>query len=180
MVENQRIEYKEGWNPESILHTVCAFANDYDNLYGGYLIIGIKDDNGRPSPDSPGVPPDKADKMAKDLLNLVNMIEPGYEVSSAYEDYRGIGVFVIWAPGGPDRPYKCPVSPGKNEKAKGFFIRKQSGTVKANPMQEKELFRMSETTPYDDRINYRSSMEDLDRVLISSYLENTNSRSALK
>ena len=30
-VESARIEYKEGWNPEKVLHTLCAFANDIDN-----------------------------------------------------------------------------------------------------------------------------------------------------
>ncbi len=35
-VESERVEYKEGWNPESILHTLCAFANDFHNLGGGH------------------------------------------------------------------------------------------------------------------------------------------------
>ena len=26
-VEWARIEYKEGWNPEKVLHTLCAFAS---------------------------------------------------------------------------------------------------------------------------------------------------------
>jgi ATP-dependent DNA helicase RecG len=39
-VEGVRIEYKAGWNPESVLHTLCAFANDFYNLGGGYLVIG--------------------------------------------------------------------------------------------------------------------------------------------
>ena len=34
-VEWARIEYKEGWNPEKVLHTLCAFANDIDNWVGG-------------------------------------------------------------------------------------------------------------------------------------------------
>ena len=34
-VEWARIEYKEGWNPEKVLHTLCAFANDIDNWGGG-------------------------------------------------------------------------------------------------------------------------------------------------
>ena len=34
-VEWARIEYKEGWNPEKILYTLCAFANDIDNWGGG-------------------------------------------------------------------------------------------------------------------------------------------------
>ncbi len=26
--ESSRIEFKSDWNPEAILHTICAFAND--------------------------------------------------------------------------------------------------------------------------------------------------------
>lgn len=39
-VEGERIEYKAGWNPESVLHAMCAFANDFHNLGGGYIIVG--------------------------------------------------------------------------------------------------------------------------------------------
>ena len=31
-VEGERIEYKAGWNPDPIIRTVCAFANDFENL----------------------------------------------------------------------------------------------------------------------------------------------------
>ncbi len=47
-VEWERLEFKEGWNPEAVLHTLCAFANDLHNLGGGYILIGIAEDNGRP------------------------------------------------------------------------------------------------------------------------------------
>jgi len=36
-VESARIEYKAGWNPAAILRTLCAFANDFENLGGGYV-----------------------------------------------------------------------------------------------------------------------------------------------
>lgn len=39
-VEGERIEYKAGWNPDPILRTICAFANDFENLGGGYVVIG--------------------------------------------------------------------------------------------------------------------------------------------
>lgn len=47
-VEGERIEYKAGWNPEAVLHTACAFANDFHNLGGGYIIIGVEEKEGRP------------------------------------------------------------------------------------------------------------------------------------
>ena len=40
-IESNRIEFKKGWNPESIYHSICAFANDLDDLGGGYIIIGV-------------------------------------------------------------------------------------------------------------------------------------------
>ena len=42
-VESSRIEYKKSWNPAECIRTICAFANDLDNFYGGYIIIGIDD-----------------------------------------------------------------------------------------------------------------------------------------
>lgn len=31
-IEGNRIEFKSGWNPDSIYHSICAFANDFDNI----------------------------------------------------------------------------------------------------------------------------------------------------
>ncbi|MCI7183502.1 RNA-binding domain-containing protein [Prevotella sp.] len=41
-VESNRIEFKAGWNPSSIYHSICAFANDIDNLGGGYILVGVE------------------------------------------------------------------------------------------------------------------------------------------
>lgn len=41
VVESSRIEYKADWNPEPIVHTITAFANDVDNMGGGYIVVGI-------------------------------------------------------------------------------------------------------------------------------------------
>lgn len=30
-VESNRIEFKQGWNPIAVYHSVCAFANDLEN-----------------------------------------------------------------------------------------------------------------------------------------------------
>ena len=39
-VESARIEYKKDWNPEKVLHTVCAFTNDIDSWGGHWEVIG--------------------------------------------------------------------------------------------------------------------------------------------
>lgn len=48
VVEQDRVEYKKGWNPADIIHTICAYANDYPNINGGYIVIGIEEKNGKP------------------------------------------------------------------------------------------------------------------------------------
>ena len=50
LVEWERLEFKKGWNPEAVLHTLCAFANDFHNWGGGYIFIGIEAKQGRPIP----------------------------------------------------------------------------------------------------------------------------------
>ncbi len=47
-----RIEFKKGWNPDRIYRTICGFANDFDNIGGGYILVGVEEENGvakRPS-----------------------------------------------------------------------------------------------------------------------------------
>jgi ATP-dependent DNA helicase RecG len=44
-VEWERLEFKQGWNPEAVLHTMCAFANDFHNLGGGYIFIGVAENS---------------------------------------------------------------------------------------------------------------------------------------
>ena len=54
VVEWARIEFKETWDADASLKTICAFANDMDNWGGGYLVIGVRDAQGRPD-SLPGV-----------------------------------------------------------------------------------------------------------------------------
>lgn len=46
-VEWERIEFKRGWNPEEIIHTLCAFANDLNNWGDGYVIVGVEEPKGK-------------------------------------------------------------------------------------------------------------------------------------
>lgn len=45
-IESNRIEFKKGWNPDTIYHSICAFANDFDNIGGGYILVGVEEENG--------------------------------------------------------------------------------------------------------------------------------------
>ena len=107
VVEWARIEFKETWDAESSLKTICAFANDIDNWGGGYLVVGVKEVNGRPISLN-GIPLDKIDAYLKDLLNKCKLIQPEYMPITEVVDYEGKKFIIVWAPGGSVRPYSSP------------------------------------------------------------------------
>ena len=86
-VESERIEYKESWNPEAVLHSICAFANDFHNLGSGYIIIGVREQNGQPEMPPAGLSAAQLNKIQKELLNLGNSaIRPNYHpLTEQYE-----------------------------------------------------------------------------------------------
>lgn len=78
-VEWERLEFKAGWNPQNALHTLCAFANDFHNLGGGYLVLGVAEQNGRPVLPSAGLSPSSIDAIQKELLHLGhNCLQPAH------------------------------------------------------------------------------------------------------
>ena len=174
-VENTRIEYKTGWNPEAVLHSVCAFANDVDNSGGGYIIIGVSDNNGRPQRPVDGVEASSIDSINKELLNICNLIEPRFIPVSEDVILDEKHIFVIWVPGGYDRPYKCPVSLSSRRNEKAYYIRKLGSTIKANRNDERRLFEASASNPFDDRVNPNAEISDLRFGLISDFLRRIDS-----
>ena len=69
-IESNRIEFKKGWNPGSIYHSICAFANDFDDLGGGYIIVVVDTDDKAGMAIRPveGVPMKNIDKQNDSIL----------------------------------------------------------------------------------------------------------------
>ena len=173
VVENARVEYKRNWNPETILHSICAFANDIDNWGGGYIIIGIEEENGMPKLPVEGLEKSSIDRINKELLQKCNLIEPRYIPVVEQTTFAGADIIVLWIPGGDARPYKCPIAfpTEKSAKAeKAYYIRKLSNTIRANQLEEKELIMLANNVPFDDRANMTANVEDMRASLISEYL----------
>ena len=63
VVEHDRVEYKTGWNPNEIIRSICAFANDFDNTNGGYIVIGVEEKDGIPVFPLIGVPKEELDTI---------------------------------------------------------------------------------------------------------------------
>lgn len=113
-VEWARIEFKETWDAEASLKTICAFANDIDNWGGGYIVIGIREVDGKPV-ELRGVLPEKIDGYLKDMLNKCKLIQPEYMPITEVVEYQEKHFIVIWAPGGAVRPYSSPKTMAKKQ-----------------------------------------------------------------
>lgn len=174
-VEWERLEFKAGWNPQEVLHTLCAFANDFHNLGGGYLVIGVEEENGRPMLPPKGVSPDRLDTIQKEIVELGHRLIPYFHPVIAPYEIDGKHILVLWAAGGPTRPYKAPVSLAKTNREYGYYIRKGSVTLRAAHQDETELMTLTATVPFDDRINHNASLDDLDLGLIRTYLREVKS-----
>ena len=143
-IEGERIEYKAGWNPKSVLHCICAFANDFHNLGGGYIVLGVEEQNGRPVLPPKGIKADSIDSIQNELLNLGNAaIQPYYHPLTATYDIDGRTILVLWAPGGETRPYKAKVNLAKARREWAYGIRKHSNTIRAKGQDERELLSLA-------------------------------------
>ncbi len=175
IVEWARIEFKENWNPEPVLKTISAFANDIDNWGGGYIVIGLAEVNGVIRQPITGLAPDAIDRIQKELLRYCKYLKPAYLPISEPVTYQGKQLLLIWVPGGYDRPYACPKHPSKRDSQKVYYIRKLASTIEASETDSKELQALADNIPFDDRVNPKAALSDLKFPLIQGYLSEINS-----
>ncbi|MDR3266715.1 MAG: putative DNA binding domain-containing protein [Tannerella sp.] len=173
-VEWDRLEFKKGWNPEEIIHSVCAFANDINNWGGGYIVVGIAEEDGLPVLPPIGLAQGSLDAIQKELLNLCHQIDPYPQIISEPVIYQDKYVYIIWVPGGNERPYKAPITLGKNMQ-KRYFIRHGSVSKTANMVEERQLHSLSRNIPFDDRLNFEADLSDLSPLLIKTFLKDVKS-----
>ncbi len=175
VVESTRIEFKSGWNPNSIIHSICAFANDIDNVGGGYIVIGVEEENGSPVFPIKGIAQDKIDGILKELIGYCHCIEPLYNPVVEPVLFQGKYIIVIWVTGGFGRPYKASKDVFTEKSNKLYYIRKFSSTIVASPEEEKQLFYVSSDIPFDDRANLAADVSDLDIGLMRQHLKEIGS-----
>lgn len=167
-VENQRVEFKKAWHGKreggtywQVVHTISAFANDFYNDNGGYIIIGVEEkENWEDSEDDRqivlppfGVLRRDLDKIQKEIMGACRAnIKPEYFpiISPEVVYFEGVRkhVLVIWAIASDNRPHTCRESEkGENR----YYIRRATETKKASPEEERHLLSIHCKIPFDDR-----------------------------
>ena len=173
-VESERLEFKQGWNPENVIHSMCAFANDFHDWGGGYIIVGVNENNGQPVLPPVGLRQNQLDPIQKKILSLGYKISPNYfPIVSPYV-IDGQHILVIWCPAGDNRIYEAPTTLGSNGSRRPY-IRIGSNSIIARGENLRRLHELTVRIPFDDRINNQATIDDLDLGLIREYLQEIRS-----
>ena len=171
-IEGERVEYKAGWNPKAVLHTICAFANDFHNLGGGYVVLGVEERNGQSAACRPWASmPIRVDAVQKSCCvsgsrpcSLTTIRSRRSTPSRAGPSSccgRPAAKLVLTRPGS--------ICPRMERSGPIIFIR-HSSTVRARGADERELLALAATVPFDDRYHQTASLDDLSLRLIEQFL----------
>src|SRR4051794_30675288 len=86
-----------GLEPDPIIRTLCAFANDFENLGGGYVVIGQDcDASGQPIFPPAGLAASQLDIIQRELLGFCNTIQPPYFPILSVEVHESRNLIVLW------------------------------------------------------------------------------------
>ena len=169
-VEGDRIEYKTGWNPDAIYRSICAFANDFDDTGGGYIVVGVAEKNGRPIRPVVGIEPEQVEPIEKDMVGFNNLMRPYYQPRLYVEEADGKTILVIKVSPGERRPYKVPDNVTAKQKTYNYYIRYNSSSIVPKDEYEHELINLANRTPFDDRGNDQITLKDISPLLLHDYL----------
>lgn len=175
-VETARLEVKGGWDPETtgyqVLKTLCAYANDLQNLNGGYVVLGVAEQDGVIQRPVKGLDTARIDAAQRWIRGQCKRIVPAYMPVLDVCAVEGREVLVLWAPASDVRPHQAPDGrKGENR----YWVRIGSETVEAGGDLLTELLGQTARVPFDDRRNQEAANSDLSFSLVREFLADVRS-----
>jgi len=176
--EENRVEYKSTWDEYikmAVVRSVAAYANDFFNLGGGYIVIGVEtDENGKAILPPKGLNSENLDLIQREIIGACKgKISPEYIPLIFTESMQGKHIIIIWVPAGDNRPYEAPKR--NNEKGRAYFIRIGSTTIEATGDTKRQLIANAKIIPFDDRRSLSGKLEDISPILVKNYLTDIRS-----
>lgn len=167
LVEGDRVEFTRSLNninEKQIVKSIVAFANDLHNLNGGYILIGIAEDENGPIFPPCGV--SNVDACLKRVFELCKKMTPQYQVRTFVETVQDAKVVVLWASGGDNRPY---ATEGK------YYVRQGAVTAEARGALLPQLLEQTARIPFDCRKHLTARVEDISPMLVRKHLKDVRS-----
>jgi len=175
VVESDRVEYKKSWNPNDVVQTICAYANDWGNVNGGYVVIGIAEENGLPILPPEGLPVTSLDKTQQELVQYCRLITPNYTLQIELVEYQNKHLIYLWCSGGDAGPYQAPVNVFDKKKQLEYWIKPASVKTTAKGSEMFELYNKFNSVPFDDRVNRDAKVSDIRRGYLEDFLRDSES-----
>jgi len=177
-VESNRIEFKADWNPDKIYHTICAFATDLENTGGGYILVGVEEENGIAKRPVKGLSIESIDRILKDMVGYDAKISPAYMSKVSPENIDGKPILVIWVPSGNNRPYSVMESVVAKKSVPKYYVRSKSSTIEAKGEILDEVRELANRIPFDERGSEAIKIDDISSVLVYEHLKAIKSKLA--
>jgi ATP-dependent DNA helicase RecG len=179
--ESAVVEWKENVaDISNVIETITAFANDFLNLGGGYIVCGakeIKDEYGFQSVEYIGLTAQRLREVKERVINIctnskfVNpLINPKIDELVVENDpTKKMLIFTIDA-----TPYAHSYKNDSKDIPR-YFIKTDYNTKEATNGFIRELLRKKgQLEPWDKRINQKSSVLNIDYLVLRQYLQNMN------
>ena len=176
-VESARVEFKASWNEQTtgwqVLKTVCAFANDHQNLNGGYVVLGVAEQGGQAVLPPAGLGAEDMERAENWLRGKCRAMNPPYDPIFSPELVEDRHILVVWVPASENRPHRAPDAKGGEWK---YWIRVGAATVDAEKSgQLGMLLEQTARVPWDDRLALDAQVEDLREVKVREHLHDVGS-----
>ena len=178
--ESEQVEWKRNGDDlkiaQGIVRTLSAFANDINNLGGGYVVCGaneIKDAQGFPMVEYTGLSAGKLAQIKGKILSMCNdYVSPSIqpiveEIEHPTDVDKRILVFIM------------PASPKahsyRDDEKTSYWIRNAKSTIEArNGLFQKLMIKKHEIEYFDKRINTSATEADIDLLIIRNYMSEMN------
>lgn len=178
-VESARIEFKAAWDPAvegpQVLKTICAFANDIQNLNGGYVVLGVAESDGVAILPPVGLAETALDGIQRWIRGQCNRMDPPYQPVLSPEVIEGRHVLVVWAPASDARPHKSP-GPPRDRAGSHYYVRLGSESVMARDEILTQLMQQTARVPFDDRRASGVPIEALRESRVREFLRDIRSQ----
>ena len=177
-VESERVEFKATWDPDitgpQVLKTICAFANDYHNLNGGYVVIGVGETEGRAALPPAGLSAEEVEAAQRWIRGQCNRLDPAFQPVLSPETVEDRRLLVVWAPASDVRPHRGPDVGGGLSR---YWVRLGSETVNAEQRGDllRGLIQQTARVPWDDRRAADARVEDLREAKVREFLRDVDS-----
>ena len=181
--ESARLEFKASWDPRTtgaqVVKTICAFANDFQSLGGGYVVIGVAEPDAAGEKRVTGLSERDLDDAQRWLRGRCRGdIKPAVVPLLSPEVVNGRNVLVVRVPGSQDAPHQAVADRrqrGRDPRWR-FWVRIGAETLDAEANGHlSALLEKTTALPWDTQIAQDAQLDDLREATVREHLHDVGS-----